>query len=233
MDAWESAEKAKLPDSFMFGQIVFDMWFCVLKKGQGKVPFDPGVHGEGEKRVSITINFTPMPRLDGSTWQFAPRNMIAESPEWVRVVNPSIAALSHTPLSLNNRYVKIAIVPAGRKYIDPKTNEEREATTVKFLEVYPDETACQAAADAAYSGARHDEPAFIDPATGETMTAASAAPAPASNIAMETARQFLKPLWTASGKSVEKFAGLIASNPLVATYFTINSPEVLNIIQAG
>lgn len=233
MDAWESAEKAKLPDSFMFGQVVFDMWYCVLKKGQGKIPFDPGVHGEGEKRVSITINFTPLARPDGSVWPFSPRNTIAESPEWVKIVLPSIAALNLTPRTMNNRWVKMAIVPTGRKYIDPKSNEEREATTVKFVAVYPDESACQAAADAAYAG-RHDEPAFIDPATGEIMTAASAAPAAAAvNFKLETARTFLKPLWTASGQDVEKFAGLIASNPLVAAHFTINSPDVLNIIQAG
>ena len=55
----------------------------------------------------------------------------------------------------------------------------------------------------------------------------------ANGAEKETAKKFLPALWKSSGQDVSKFAELIASNGLVSKHFSINSPEVLELIQAA
>ncbi len=147
-DIWDALENAQAPQSVMFGQVEFDIWPCVLVKGQGKVLFDPAVHDVSQRRISVGITLTLLPDRNGVS-RTIERKMIAESAEWARIVLPSINALGlGRPRELNGKWVKATLVPTGRKYTTHgETGAEitRDATTFKFLAFYDSEAECKAA----------------------------------------------------------------------------------------
>lgn len=137
-DTWQAMNEAQEPSKFYFGENTFDPWFCVLQKGVGKVPFDPDQHKAGQRRTAIEITIVP---LNGDFT--IERAAIAESREWAGIILPSIKALGLEVQGLHEKYVKVEMV-ASRKYTD-KNGEERVATVPKYLAVYPNREACEAA----------------------------------------------------------------------------------------
>lgn len=214
-DPFESAGNAVEPSRHFFGLNMFDVWFCALVKGQGKVPFDPQVHQPGQKRTAVNISIAPLP---GSGANFPiERNLIAESKEWAGVILPSIKALGLTPKELNGKYVHVEIVPTGESYTD-KAGVVKSKTTPKYLEVYGDETSCLAASNAFFGNyTEQQEEAF---------------PVGNGNAERDVALKFLPALINQAGKDPQRVAELLANNSLVAKYFNINSPEVVQLIAA-
>jgi hypothetical protein len=219
-DPMQSAMDATLTPRSLFGQVSIDTWYCILQKGTGKVPYDEGVHGRDERRTAIDITITP---LAGTMRDPRPtkREMIAESNEWVRVVLPSLKGLGTNLAGLQNRWVRFQLVPSGRKYTDKQSGEPREATTVKFLTLYPTE---QAAMDA-YQAERGGMPQTAQAAPTQQA-------APAVNQERDAAYKFLEVLVGMHGKDLAKLATEIANLPTVAKYFTVNSPETQALLRA-
>lgn len=228
VDPWESAANAVVPPRTYFGQVSLDVWFCVLEKGIGRTPFDPGMHKPEQKRTAITIEVQP---LASSNLEFAVRReLIAESREWAGIVLPSIKALGLNPKDVNGKFVQCELTETGRKYTNA-SGEEKTATTIKFLAAFDSEAACEQAAGAATRASEQAQAA-----------AAAAQPAPAaaapvnggngSNREQETAAKFLPALWRQAAGDVTRFSELIAGNPLTSRYFSINSPEVLALVTA-
>lgn len=213
-DPFEAADEAKEPvyNKVFFGQVFFDLYYCALIKGQGKVPFDSQVHKPEQKRTSIGLTIVP---LTGSnaTYSFE-RNLIAESKEWASVILPSIKALGLTTRELHSRFVQIEIVPTGEKYQDKNTKEWKEKTTAKFIKVFADEATCQAAADSVFGASNTEQPTI--PQNG--------------NAEREVALKFLPALAHQAGKDREKMKALLEQNTLVGKYFDITSPEVLEVL---
>lgn len=226
-DPFEAADNATWDPSFsVFGQVQAESWFCVLQKKDeangikgGKVPFDPNQHDISGRVTAVKISIIPAIPGRGNT----ERELIAESQEWTKIVLPSIKALgpAWNLKGLHNQWVEAKLVPTGRKYAGAD-GQPKEATTITFVRIFPTEDACLAAAQAGRPGG------------GESAPAASAAPAavPAgpSDAEKAVATKFLRPLWTASGGDLGKFAEMLASNALTAKYFTIDSPEVLDVL---
>jgi len=230
-DPFEAASNAApLPKAY-YGQVEVDAWFCVLVKGQGRVPFDPQQHGIDQRRTAIDMAIIP---VAASNLQYPlERKMLAESKEWRNIVWPSLKALGFNSLKeVNGAWVKVELVGTGRKYVN-SAGEEKEATTFKFLAVYESEEACEAA----YMGMGEAEEA-----EAEAEPAAEAAPAPAeapqgnpqSNPERETALQFARVLVQQALKAhpgdleaaKRHAAQQIATMPVVSKYFTVESPEI-------
>ncbi len=216
IDPFDAANNATEPTfaKNFFGQSWFDVWFCALVKGVGKVPFDPAQHKQ--KFTAIDLSIQP---LAGSKATFpVERKMIAESKEWASVILPSIKALGKTPKEMHAAYVQVEIVPTGEKYTD-KNGETKEKTTPRFVKVFATEAECLAASEEMFgsngNGTTHTEPA--QPTTN-------------GNAEREVALKFLPALATQAGKDPLKLAELIAANSLVGKYFTINSPEVIAVL---
>lgn len=215
LDPFEAADNATEPvfTKHFFGQNFFDVWFCALVKGQGKVPFDPAQHQPGQKRTAINISIQP---LAGSKAQFPfERNLIAESREWASFVLPSIKALGKTAKELHAQFVQIKIVETGESYTD-KNGVEKKKTTAKYVKVFANEADCQAAAEAVFGGNNHTEQPTVENGNG--------------NAEREVALKFLPALATQAGKDPSRMAELLANNSLVGKYFTINSPEVITLL---
>jgi len=213
-DIWESVDNVELPIGTYFGKVNFDVWYCVLRKGEGAVPFDPQQHNVDERRTMVHIMITP---LSSSRAQFlTERKCLAESREWAKIVLPSIKALGlKSARELENRWVQYVMQPTGRSYTD-KNGIEKQTTIPKFLAVYESEEQAEQARSTLYAGAQPEQEPQPD---GN------------GNSERKVAELFLKSLVQTVGKDRDKVAALLASQPLVSKYFTVDSPEVQALLE--
>jgi hypothetical protein len=194
-DAVDKAEERKSSGRY-FGQLAVDLWFCILRKGEGKILFDPAQHRAEERRTAIDLTLAPL-----ATAHFRneiKRSIIAESNDWVKILRPSLLACNVDLRNLNDRFVQIEMV-STRTYKDAN-GVEKTATTPKVVAVYADESACETAAAAFYS-----ETALNSLAKGNGHPPEYANATPQNDGERAVALQFLAGMWQASGKDRTKF----------------------------
>lgn len=218
-DVWDQAANATVRPKVYFGQIFTDAFFCVLRKGIGKVPFDPGQHPADDKLACIKIDGQCTKR-DGSSF-VVQREEIAEFRDWAGIILPSVKALGIHPRELNEKWAKWRMVETGRTWVDKVSGETKKATTFQFLELFPDAAACQAAEAALYN--REVQPELA-PASGGTVD-------PQQDPQREVAAKFLPALYAQANGDAAKMAELLAANPLTSKYFDVNSVEVVTLFQ--
>jgi hypothetical protein len=179
---WESANDAQVPSQHYFGQLLLDMYFCALIKGQGKVQYDPVQHGSLKRFTAINLAvFVPNP--NGQSFEIK-RELIAESKEWAGVILPSIKAQGLTPMTINQKWVHLEMVKTGTY---TKNGEVKDLTNPKILEVFNSEQEALAAAAVFFGRTEPEEQAFdhTAPATpGDLHPAGSNGNAP-GNAAIE------------------------------------------------
>lgn len=225
---WDVAMDPPKPVYENYGQMKVNAWFCALIKGQGKVAWDPN---------SLDPNTGNPPRrytaIDMSLEALADqpiqidRTMLAEFGEWPEIVLPSLKNIGITSLqALNNQWVRCEMVPTGRTY--EKDGETKNATTFKFLQIFANEAECRAAWTASRNGSGQPAPQQ-QPATTSNN---------GNGNERETALKFLKPYVQnacnqASGdlvKAQQVLAPMLAAQKLLAKYFTVDSPEVMQLL---
>lgn len=142
-DPMDVASNATLAPRSYYGQIQIEAWFCILQKGVGKIPYDGGMHNAEDRRTAIDIALLPLAEQNVNFE--IKRSTIAESREWAGVIWPSLKSCGITSVrEAHEKWACMQQVPSGRKYRN-SSGEEKEATTFKFITVYPDEAACRAA----------------------------------------------------------------------------------------
>jgi len=217
-DAYDDAMDAEYTprSNTYFGEAGVDVWHCVLEKGRGKVEFDPAIHAQDRRCTAIKVSIDAFKR-DQTTFLLE-REMIAESKEWANFVKPSLRALNTDLRALNGKWVQVQTVPTGQKYTN-KSGEEKDRTTIKFIAVYPSEAECFAAMDAHFNS--NTEPAFAP---------VNAPPSNGNGAERETAKKFLAPLWKTANGDIVRYEELLKKMSPVNKYFTIQSPEVLEVM---
>jgi len=215
-DPFETASNATLAPRTYYGQIQIDAWHCVLVKGQGKVPFDRQQHSPDDRRTAINISLLPLPEQNVQ-FELA-RDLIAESREWAGIIWPSLKALGLTSArEAQGRWTKMQQVPSGRKYRNA-AGEEKEATTFKFLALYPDEAACRAAylAETGRNGN----------GSGEGNT-----PAPSNTTHdLDVARPFIVAFAKQNGYDLERTKAACRSQAIITKAIDVDSPEFAEIV---
>ncbi|HFC08429.1 MAG TPA: hypothetical protein ENJ54_01040 [Chloroflexi bacterium] len=225
-DPFEAASKAAPLPAEYYGQVEVDAWFCVLEKGQGRVPYDPQQHSVDKRRTAIDMAIIPL-AASGMNYPLE-RKMLAESKEWRNIVWQSLKALGFNSLrEVNGAWVKVKLVPTGRKYTN-SAGEEKEATTFKFLAVYDSEEECEAAC---LGTAGEDD----EPTPTAAPQASSEQPQPQANngeratalqfaqiIVQQALAAFPNDLNAAKTRVTQEFAKM----PIVSKYFTVDSPEI-------
>ena len=222
-DPFEAASKAAPLPTEYYGQVEVDAWFCVLVKGEGRVPFDPQQHSIDQRRTAIDMAIIPL-AASGMNYPLE-RRMLAESKEWRNIVWPSLKALGFNSLrEVNGAWVKVKLVPTGRKYIN-SAGEEKEATTFKFLAVYDSEEECEAAY-LGTSATEEDEPSAPEAQPADNSQANDGERATALQFAQIIVQQalaaFPNDLNAAKTRVTQEFAKM----PIVSKYFTVDSPEI-------
>lgn len=214
-ELWNEVDNAQTSPGVYFGRVNFDIWPCVLVKGQGAIPFDPTQHSMDDRRIQIHIMITP---LTSSRAQFiTERKCLAESHEWAKIILPSIKALGlKSARELEHRWVQYVMQPTGRSYTD-KNGAEKQTTVPKFLAVYDSEEQAEQARNELYATA----PSGQEPQPSDES----------ENPERKVAELFLKSLVQTVGKDRDKVAALLASQPLVSKYFTVDSPEVEELLR--
>lgn len=209
----------------VYGQIEFDIWFCVLQKGVGKVPYDPQSHAPNQRRTAVTVNLND---IGGNNYK---RDFIAEiaTDGWVGVTLPSIKALGVADLSkFNGSYVHAEMVKIGTYKKSDGTEGTRTAPRV--LAVYKDVDECAAAAQ----GGATQADWMTDPATAPKTNGNGAAVNDAEKqIALSFLPAIVKGCVRGNGVDSPALDAAIKGNPILNRYFNLGSPEVMQAISAA
>lgn len=224
-DPWQTAMDPPKPSSEWYGQMRVNVWFCAPVKGVGKVPWDPNsldpnTGNPARRYTAIDLALAP---LSNQAMEDITRGMLAEFAEWPDIVLPSLKDLGVFNLqNLNGAWVRCEMVPTGRTYTN-QNGETKEATTFRFLQLFPDEKACREAwkSGSPAPAAQAQQPALAN-----------------GNNRRETAVKFLKPYvqnaLKQAGNDVDKareiLAPMLANQKLLAEFFTVDSPEVLDLM---
>lgn len=229
MDAFDSAVSAAENRGIYYGKVQVSAEYVVFIKGVGKLNYIEGQHEPKDRRTEVSFVLSPIDEM-GMT-NLVQRSMIAESDEWARIVWPSLrddCGIKH-PRELDGKFVKVQLVLNGRSWIDKKTNEKREGTTFKFLAIYASELACKTA----YIDDGNSVRVPTSTPTSPDSTAAAMAVDMTPNMAnpeRETAKMFLPALVKSSNGNLATLATLIAGMPIIAKFFTADSPEVRELM---
>lgn len=233
-DPLDVADNAVLAPKEYFGEVLIDTWFCALVKGVGKVPFDPAQHKQRFTAIKIDV----VPLADSGVTYPISRELIAESKEWINFTLASLKALNVRTADIRNKFAKVTFVPTGEHYKN-SSGEDKEKTALKFLEVYKDEAACQAAFFAQYG--RGDA---VNPYATQNHTLADAfEPSPNGHADVDPAVRaklmpFVKMIVTkACNEHVGDLVKIndavsvgIASHSTLKNYFTATDPDVMQLI---
>ena len=233
VDPWDSANEAKeiqFSNEF-WGQVEARSWYCVLEKEIGKVEFDPQVHSQDRCRTAIDITVRPLVEM-GLTFDLT-RSMIAESREWVSFVLPSIRELGIHPRDLNGKWVKVQTVTLTDKTGNPVTYTDingtvKEKTTIKFLKIFFSEDECRSDYLANSGKPVHQY---------KTGNGTNGNGNGSDNKERQTALAFLKAYVQSACRGQkdiniirETLSLNIAQQPLISKYFTVDSPETIELI---
>lgn len=222
---WDLANNAEPKTFEYFGLCQIDAWNAYFPgNGQPPVPFDVSQHPVDKLSAMIEIQIIPIAEQN-VTFEVK-RNMTSWSPAWTKITLPSIKALGlQGAQNLSNRFVRVTLVPTGRKW-KGQDGEDKEETTFKFLDIYADEETCKAA----YAGRRNDT-------TSSTTTATTTPVSGGNGHERETALKFARPVVEnlCRGESdpaaaMKKVSEKIATMPLISKHFTGESPEIVNLI---
>lgn len=223
-DPFEAADNPQIKPAEYFGKLEVDAWFCALVKGQGKVPFDTALHPADQRRTAIDLHVITL-AAHNMNYPMT-RGVIAESPEWTKTVWPSLrdaGVQSLRDLKDTPRWCCVTTVSTGRTY--QSNGVTKEATTFRFLALYASEAECQAAFIASRNGSNGDDwldaPVQAPPVNGH-----------AEQRERETALAFARILVKQS-HSIPELGERLAQYPLVGRFFTVDSPEISEMVQAG
>lgn len=223
----EDPQEIKYSNEY-FGQVGLDVWFCVLEKGVGKVPFSEQEHSIDKRLTAITMGIIPVPasRLAFSV----DRDYIAEFREWNAITLPSIKKLGVSIRELDGKFAHVKLTETGETYTNSQ-GETKEKTAFEFLAIYDTLEACEAAYTAKRgSGAQ--------PTASQTAPrATTAATAGNGNKDRDAALKFLEVAVKSTCKGMtdleqarEAVAAQIAKMPLINKHFTVDSPETMNFM---
>ena len=227
--------------SRFFGCVTIEAYQAIMAqdasgKWQRPEPYIPDLHGdEGEVNkaddkfftTQVDISLTPVdPTRKIWTRTVGAKNR--KNPEFQRAIRPSIEALAAQIAAIKNLQPgqfnplkELSGMWVEGEFVPRPSNKPGETwTTLKFTCVFASQDECAAAADEAYNR-EGDEPA-AEPAQGDGQDGERAKMVP-----------FLEAIWKQAGKDSAKMAELLASNPVLKPYFTMDSPEVQEVMGNG
>lgn len=218
-----------------FGEITtVDIWECVLRKGPGKVKFDPRQHADEDKRTAVNLQVTCTTK-DGASYTID-QEEINTSSKW-RATLESLKALGINNraqlLALKGQFAHIRRVATGGTYVaknGARAGERVPEQALAFQALYPNQAASDAAEAAFWDAQRSRNGSGNGAADATPMPTDDLPSPPASSNEKAFALTAARALWTASGGDQSVFANMIATNPIVSRHYRIDSPEIAQIM---
>lgn len=227
LDPMDTAvEEAERPN-FIYGQLEASASF-VMFANRKKVAWTE-IDDPKERRTEVSMLVNPIEET-GLTNFFTRSVICSNNNEWATIVWPSlrdeckVSNLREAHL----KWVKAEIVKTGRSYIN-KSGDKVENTTFKFVALFDSKEAC--AADYLGEGGTNKAQAPIN-GGGHTTTEMAAEVDMSPTAERDTALSFLPALVKMSNGNRDMLAQQIKGTPLIAKFFTIDSPEVQQLLAA-
>lgn len=219
LDPMASAVADAESASHYFGKIGIDAQFVVLKKGQPKSIWNEGESTEG-RTTEIIIRLDPIDAMGQS--RAVERNMLSNSTEWSKIVWATLKGMGFATLrDIDGLWAHVEMVPSGRKWFN-KDGQEVFGTTFKFVKVFKTLAECEIAYTAMTGVEAH---------TPAAQAATTRPPVSQTNDANRLAAlQFLSHVVLQHKDNAVALDQALKTTPLVKDFFTINSPEVLEIL---
>jgi hypothetical protein len=223
----EDPQELKYTNEY-YGEVGLDVWFCVLEKGYGKVPFDSNQHSIDRRLTAITMGVVPVP---ASGLQFSvDRDYIAEFRDWNAITLPSLKKLGVSLRELDGKFAHVKLTETGETYTN-RNGETKEKTVFEFLAMYETLEECEAAYEAAFGGskkAKQDIP-FVDKPYKKDADNGDKEKEAAVKFLEVAVKSTCKGM-TELAEAREAVADQIAKMPMINKYFTIDSPETMNFM---
>lgn len=232
-DPWaEAMNPPELPSGF-HGKITVEAYTVMFVEDpqtgkKMKVPYDPQTvmpDGSDPRPVSV-VKLGLIPVNENLKYDVF-REILVTSQDWTKITLPSIKDVGIMQLKdLEGKWAEVVMADTGRTY--QSNGETKQATTFKFVRMFPDEAACKAAA-----GIPDSSPAPVS-------TPVQSAPNQNGGNGSEraTALKFVKVYVVNAVRSASKdldktretLSTQIAQQALLSKYFTVDSPEVVDMI---
>ncbi len=228
LDPMDSAiEEAERPN-FIYGQLEASASF-VMFANKRKVAWTE-MDDPKERRTEVSMLVNPIEET-GLTNFFTRSVICSNNNEWATIVWPSLRDNCKVAnlREAHQKWVKAEIVKTGRSYIN-KSGDKVENTTFKFVALFNSKEAC--AADYLNEGGVNKTQAPIND-SGHGMTDAAMDIDMSSTSERTTAEAFLPALVKMANGNADMLAQQIAGIPMVAKFFTVNSPEVQKLLKAA
>lgn len=206
--------------SHYFGKMGVDAQFVVLRKGESKRIWQEGESTEG-RTTEIIMRLDPIDAMNMT--RAVERNMLSNSTEWSKIVWSVLKGMGYsTPKEIDGLWAHTELVPSGRKW-NNKEGQEVIGTTFRFIKIFKTLAECEIAYTAFSGNEAHSTPAAQTVTTRPTVSQNT----DANRLA---ALQFLSHVVLQHKDNAVALDAALKSTPLVKDYFTINSPEVLEIL---
>lgn len=222
IDPFDAATELGDRKPLYYGRMEVTASFMSMAKGEKAEPFDERKHAADTRRTQVHLILNPIDAMNLT--QLLERKLIAEFGAWPKIVWPSLRDLGIKNVrDLNGRWAKVEIVKTGRTYQSSR-GETQEETTFKFAALYG--TAAEATTAYVADGGKAPATDDQEAAAGAIDMGHGAGSNGNGNAERETALQFLKVLVKQAGGDKGKLAASIAQMPMIAKYYTADSPEV-------
>lgn len=222
----EATNEAERPN-FIFGQCEVSGQYVQFVDKKKVIWTEHDDLNKRELEVTMVVN----PIEETGLTKLMTRQFIANNyGEFATIVWPSLKNCGLKQLNeLNKKFVKMEIVEA-RKYKDKTTGELKSATTFKFHGVYADKAACVAEL---HKSGQPVSTLNVAPSSNPGDPMAIDMTPNTSNPERESSKLFLPMLVKAAGGDVNQLKTMIASMSPLNKYFTIDSPEVVELLKAA
>lgn len=219
-DPFEDASDPSVPPFEVYGEINLDAWFCTVRKGVGKQVYNPQIDKQEDRRTNVDIIVHPIGEMNLS--KSMKRSVLTTTNSWAKVTWPSLQRLGVSKANeANNRFCKCKMAGTGRKFTGTD-GEEREETTFEFLALYGSREECESAYANRFAESGGSNGAAGEPVDQEKAGALRFAAACVKNAKAQTDGDF------------EAFRNLVAtklaSMAVTAKYFTVDSPEIAQMM---
>jgi hypothetical protein len=244
-DPFDDAMTPDDPNQPFYGQVHADPFKGFFETG-GPVRYDQAIHGDRRHYLIISLTFTP---IDPQRQIFS-RNIIKftrkdntwqSSKEYMEVLLPSLRAMTEQIIAIkglvegqfNTLRELSGMYLYGQRIPNPDNSEGETWQTMKMVTLYPDEATCRAAwkQETDQVLVPLEELPFMP---NDALPQSTATPDPVR----ETLKTFLAPLWAQAQREAEAngtepsatMQNLLFTNPMLGEHFSIDSPEVKEVM---